>query len=167
LPAGGLTPGTIEPKYACALSGDALKVEISLPEASLPEASAPAERSGAAAGRSVAVVYLWGIQAPRPSQPSGEAAMDAAAQLYEGKSLAAAARSAGPEVCITGSVVAGDEVVAGEEDVGRALVRRGLTWQDQRGPSSAQLRALEREARRQEVGLWQQDAPAPPWAWGG
>jgi micrococcal nuclease len=49
--------------------------------------------------------------------------------------------------------------------VGRALIRLGLAWQDQRGPSSAQLRSLEQQARREEVGLWQQEAPTPPWAW--
>ncbi|WP_251930391.1 thermonuclease family protein [Salinibacter ruber] len=49
--------------------------------------------------------------------------------------------------------------------MGRALIRRGLAWQDQRGPSSARLRSLEQQARREEVGLWQQEAPTPPWAW--
>ncbi|WP_162893035.1 thermonuclease family protein [Salinibacter ruber] len=110
------------------------------------------------------MVYLWGIQAPRPGQPFGTAATEAAGRICEGKRLHVAARRAGPEGRITGSVVAEGKETSGREDVGRALIRLGLAWQDQRGPSSAQLRSLEQEARREEVGLWQQEAPTPPWA---
>ncbi|MCS4147655.1 thermonuclease family protein [Salinibacter ruber] len=136
------------------------------------------------------MVYLWGIQAPRPGQPFGAAATEAAGRICGGKRLHVAARRAGPEGRITGSVVAeetgspGEDTTgkdttgkdttgkgnagkgsSGNQDVGRALIRLGLAWQDQRGPSSAQLRSLEQEARREEVGLWQQEAPTPPWAW--
>ncbi|WP_259080768.1 thermonuclease family protein [Salinibacter ruber] len=162
-----------------ALSGDALRVGLSVSEAHAPE------RSGAAVGRVPAVVYLWGIQAPRPGQPFGAAATEAAGRICGGKRLHVAARRAGPEGRITGSVVAeetgspGEDTTgkdttgkgnagkgsSGNQDVGRALIRLGLAWQDQRGPSSAQLRSLEQEARREEVGLWQQEAPTPPWAW--
>ncbi|MCS4155491.1 thermonuclease family protein [Salinibacter ruber] len=158
------------------------------------EAHAP-ERPEAAVGWVSAVVYLWGIQAPRPGQPFGAAAAEAAGRLCKGKRLRVAARSAGPEDRITGSVVAeetgspGEDTTgkdttgkgnagkgnagkgnagkgsSGNQDVGRALIRLGLAWQDQRRPSSAQLRSLEQEARREEVGLWQQEAPTPPWAW--
>ncbi len=152
-PAGGPVPGTIEAAFIQALSGDALKVDLSVSGAPGP------------AGRDVAVVYLWGIQAPRPGQPFGEAATEATARLCGGKRLRVAARSAGPEARITGSVVAEGKGSDRGVDAGRALIRCGLAWQDQRGPSSAQLRAFEREARREEVGLWQQEAPTPPWAW--
>ncbi|MCS4162614.1 endonuclease YncB(thermonuclease family) [Salinibacter ruber] len=136
------------------------------------------------------MVYLWGIQAPRPGQPFGTAATEAAGRICKGKRLRVAARRAGPEGRITGSVVAeetgspGEDTTGkdttgkdttekgnagkgsgGNQDVGRALIRLGLAWQDQRRPSSAQLRSLEQEARREEVGLWQQEAPTPPWAW--
>nr|WP_272505300.1 thermonuclease family protein [Salinibacter ruber] len=151
---------------------------------SVSEAHAP-ERSGAAVGRVPAVVYLWGIQAPRPGQPFGAEATEAAGRICGGKRLHVAARRAGPEGRITGSVVAeetgspGEDTTgkdttgkgnagkgsSGNQDVGRALIRLGLAWQDQRGPSSARLRSLEQEARREEVGLWQQEAPTPPWAW--
>lgn len=165
-PDGGLVPGTIEATFLQALSGDVLKAHISFSEA--PGLS---RRSGATTGRSLVAVYLWGIQAPRPSQPFGTAATGAVARLCRGRGLTVAARRAGPEGRIAGSVAAeGNNGAGGEEaevqDVGRALVRRGLAWQDQRGPSSAQLRALEQEARRREAGLWQQEAPTPPWAWG-
>ncbi|MCS3668721.1 endonuclease YncB(thermonuclease family) [Salinibacter ruber] len=166
---------------------------------SVSEAHAP-ERPEAAVGRVPAVVYLWGVQAPRPGQPFGAAAAEAAGRICKGKRLRVAARSAGPEDRITGSVVAeetgspGEDTTgkdttgkgnagkgnagkgnagkgnagkgsSGNQDVGRALIRLGLAWQDQRGPSSARLRSLEQEARREEVGLWQQEAPTPPWAW--
>ncbi|WP_259225217.1 thermonuclease family protein [Salinibacter ruber] len=141
-----------------ALSGDALRVGLPVSEAHAPE------RSGTAAGRVPAVVYLWGIQAPRPGQPFGAAATEEVTRICEGKRLRVAARSAGPEGRIAGSVVAEGKETSGREDVGRALIRLGLAWQDQRGPSSARLRSLEQEARREEVGLWQQEAPTPPWA---
>ncbi|MCS4134327.1 thermonuclease family protein [Salinibacter ruber] len=162
-----------------ALSGDALRVGLSVSEAHAPE------RPEAATGRVPAVVYLWGVQAPRPGQPFGAAATEAAGRICEGKRLRVAARSAGPEGRITGSVVAeetgspGEDTTGkgsagkgsaekgsgGNQDVGRALIRLGLAWQDQRRPSSARLRSLEQKARREEVGLWQQEAPTPPWAW--
>jgi endonuclease YncB( thermonuclease family) len=162
-----------------ALSGDALRVGLPASEAHAPE------RSGTATGRVPAVVYLWGIQAPRPGQPFGAAATEAAGRICGGKRLHVAARRAGPEGRITGSVVAeetgspGEDTTgkdttgkgnagkgsSGNQDVGRALIRLGLAWQDQRRPSSAQLRSLEQEARREEVGVWQRADPIPPWAW--
>ncbi|MCS3613489.1 thermonuclease family protein [Salinibacter ruber] len=173
-PAGGSIPAAVEVVFLEALSGDALRVGLPASEAHAPE------RSGTATGRVPAVVYLWGIQAPRPGQPFGTEATVAASRICEGKRLRVAARSAGPEGRITGSVVAeetgspGEDTTekgnagkgsGGNQDVGRALIRLGLAWQDQRGPSSARLRSLEQEARREEVGLWQQEAPTPPWAW--
>ena len=158
-PAGIPIPATVEVVFLEALSGDALRVGLSVSEAHAPE------RSGAAVGRVPAVVYLWGIQAPRPGQPFGAAATEAAGRICKGKRLRVAARSAGPEGRITGSVVAEGKETSGRQDVGRALIRLGLAWQDQRKPSSAQLRSLEQEARREEVGLWQQASPTPPWSW--
>ncbi len=159
-PASGLIPAAIEMVFLEALSGDALRVSLSA-----SGRSSPLEEPGASAGRFPAVAHLWGIQAPRPGQPFGTAATEAASRICEGKRLRVAARSAGPEGRITGSVVAEGEETSERQDVGRALIRLGLAWQDQRGPSSAQLRSLEQEARREEVGLWQQEAPTPPWAW--
>ncbi len=158
-PAGSPIPAAVEVVFLEALSGDALRVGLSVSEPHAPE------RSEAATGRVPAVVYLWGIQAPRPGQPFGAAATEAAGRICGGKRLHVAARSAGPEGRIAGSVVAEGKGKSGDQDVGRALIRLGLAWQDQRGPSSAQLRSLEQEARREEVGLWQQEAPTPPWAW--
>ena len=154
------TPAAVEAVFLEALSGDALRVGLSA-----PGRSSPLEEPGASVGRVPAVVYLWGIQAPRPGQPFGTEATVAASRICEGKRLRVAARSAGSEGRITGSVVAEGEETSERQDVGRALIRLGLAWQDQRGPSSAQLRSLEQEARREEVGLWQQEAPTPPWAW--
>nr|WP_272592151.1 thermonuclease family protein [Salinibacter ruber] len=179
-PAGGLIPAAIEVVFLEALSGDALRVSLSA-----PGRSGPLEEPGASVGRVPAVVYLWGVQAPRPGQPFGAAATEAAGRICKGKRLRVAARRAGPEGRITGSVVAeetgspGEDTTGkdttekgnagkgsgGNQDVGRALIRLGLAWQDQRRPSSAQLRSLEQKARREEVGLWQQEAPTPPWAW--
>ncbi|MCS3658272.1 endonuclease YncB(thermonuclease family) [Salinibacter ruber] len=150
----------IEARFAWALSGDALRVSLSA-----SGRSGPLEEPGATAGRAPAVVYPWGIQAPRPGQLFGAAATEAAGRICGGKRLRVAARSAGPEGRIAGSVVAEGKGKSGDQDVGRALIRLGLAWQDQRGPSSAQLRSLEQKARWEEVGLWQQEAPTPPWAW--
>ncbi len=158
-PASGLISAAVEVVFLEALSGDALRVGLPASKAHAPE------RSRTADGRVPAVVYLWGIQAPRPGQPFGTAATEAAGRICGGKRLRVAARSAGPEGRITGSVVAEGKETSGREDVGRALIRRGLAWQDQRKPSSAQLRSLEQKARREEVGLWQRANPIPPWAW--
>ncbi len=159
-PAGIPIPAAVEVVFLEALSGDALRVGLSA-----PGRSSPLEEPGASAGRAPAVAPLWGIQAPRPGQPFGAAATEAADRICKGKRLRVAARRAGPEGRITGSVVAEGKETSERQDVGRALIRLGLAWQDQRGPSSARLRSLEQEARREEVGLWQQEAPTPPWAW--
>ncbi|MCS3613409.1 hypothetical protein [Salinibacter ruber] len=69
------------------------------------------------------------------------------------------------KACLIGKTGAGRKTPSGEEvlldgkrgaagkreDVGWALIRMGLAWQDQRRPSSARLRSLEQEARREEV----------------
>ncbi|WP_423819826.1 thermonuclease family protein [Salinibacter ruber] len=155
-PASGLIPAAVEVVFLETLSGDALRVGLPVSEAHAPE------RPEAATGRIPAAVYLWGIQAPRPGQPFGAAATEAASRICEGKRLRVAARRAGPEGRITGSVVAEGKETSERQDVGRALIRLGLAWQDQRGPSSAQLRSLEQESRREEVGLWQQEARPHP-----
>ncbi len=89
-PAGGPIPATVEVGFIQALSGDALKVSLSA-----SGRSSPLEELGAATGRVPAVVYLWGIQAPRPGQPFGAAATEAAGRICEGKRLHVAVRSAG------------------------------------------------------------------------
>jgi hypothetical protein len=88
-PTGGPIPAVIEARFAWALSGDALRVGLPVSEAHAPE------RSEAATGRVPTVVYLWGIQAPRPGQPFGTAATEAAGRICGGKRLRVAAQRAG------------------------------------------------------------------------
>jgi hypothetical protein len=49
--------------------------------------------------------------------------------------------------------------------VNQEMVRRGLVWVSTRGGDQHGLLALQREARRERIGLWQDTAPTPPWAW--
>lgn len=230
--------GLVEATLARAVSGSVLIVQVSEnrdrevrgPEDGGPEAGGreaePSEFSGPdkSPDHRPVVARIWGIDAPEPGQPFGEAAARAARQFCEGRRLRVAVRTGGalsqhltrqylgedrtqetaaskddsigdtssedsssvdfssgdssavspkpgvpvPDIYVTGSIVAVGSSTNGsssKKDVGRALVRRGLAWQDQRGPSSAQLRSLEMKARRQETGLWEQASPTPPWAW--
>ncbi len=141
-PAGIPTPAAVEAVFLEALSGDALRVSLSVSEASAPE------RPEAAVGRVPAVVYLWDIQAPRPGQPFGAAATEAAGRICGGKRLHVAARSAGPEGRIAGSVVAEETGSPGED----------TTEKDTTGKSSA-------GKERAETRMWA--GPSSAWGWRG
>lgn len=104
-------------------------------------------------------VRLWGVDAPEEGQPYGPAATAAAKELAEGKPCVVTAYDVGPYGRIIG------RVRAGEYDVGRSLVYNGVAWHSRKYDTSRQLVRLEKDARREEKGLWQQEAPVPPWQW--
>lgn len=111
-----------------------------------------------AASRAFLRVRLAGIDAPEADQPHGVAATRAL------KDMAL-------QQAVTLNVVGIDRygrklgrLFIGARSINAELVRRGHAWAWSRGVGEP-LRALEDEARRAGIGLWQDPAPVAPWAW--
>ena len=59
-------------------------------------------------------------------------------------------------------------LLADGSDLGLSAVEQGCAWCNPRhGPVSEVYRGAETIARRERRGLWQDDAPVPPWNWHG
>ena len=104
-------------------------------------------------------VRLADIDAPEQNQPHGEAATQALKAL-------ALKRRAMLEIVATD--VYGRKVGRLSVDsqlVNAEMVRRGLAWASTRGGDRNGMSALQREARRERVGLWQEAVPTSPWVW--
>ena len=103
-------------------------------------------------------VRLTGIDAPESDQPHGEAATRALRDM-------ALKQRAALEIVATdtyGRMLG--TLAVGSIQVNAELVRRGHAWASSRRADDA-LRTLQREAKRERRGLWQDTAPTPPWTW--
>ena len=50
-------------------------------------------------------------------------------------------------------------------DANAAMVRAGMAWAFTKYLTDPRIADIEREAREQNIGLWQDTAPVPPWQW--
>lgn len=50
-------------------------------------------------------------------------------------------------------------------DASQYQVAQGMAWFNSRYSSRAELASLQQQAQQQELGLWQQTNPTPPWLW--
>ena len=110
------------------------------------------------ASRAFLKIRLADIDAPEKDQPYGEAATRALTawvlnQRVEVTTMATDAH---------GRTIA--RIRMGEMLVNAELVRRGLAWASGYRRNAALLET-QREARRAQRGLWESDAPTPPWVW--
>lgn len=53
----------------------------------------------------------------------------------------------------------------GALNINEEMVRRGMAWEYSHFHSDRHYIALQRQARQQRRGLWQQADPIPPWQW--
>ncbi|WP_237763205.1 thermonuclease family protein [Thiobacillus denitrificans] len=102
---------------------------------------------------------LADIDAPEQDQPHGKAATRALSALLLNQRVEADTVA----IDTYGRTIA--RIRVGAVRVNQEMVRRGLAWASTRGGDHHDLLALQREARRQRIGLWQDAAPTPPWAW--
>lgn len=116
-------------------------------------------------------VRLASIDAPetshgknRPGQPYSQAARKELARLVVDQVITLRCYEQdhyGREVC--------DVPLADGRQASHILVAQGLAWANQQAGGKYlrdhQLIQLEREARQQQRGLWQQPNPVPPWMW--
>lgn len=56
-------------------------------------------------------------------------------------------------------------VICAGTDANAAMVRAGLAWAYTRYLTDPQIRAMEVVARREQLGLWADARPLPPWDW--
>jgi len=104
-------------------------------------------------------VRLADIDAPEQDQPHGEAATRALSALLLNQRVEVDSVA----IDTYGRTIA--HIRVGALRVNQEMVRRGLVWVSTRGGDQHGLLALQREARRERIGLWQDAAPTPPWAW--
>lgn len=50
-------------------------------------------------------------------------------------------------------------------NVNKEMIRLGMAWHYKKYSSDHQYAELEKEARRNKIGLWQDPNPVPPWDW--
>ena len=104
-------------------------------------------------------VRLADIDAPETGQPFGEAATEAlkARVLKQRTQLEIVATdSYGRKV---------GRISVDSQSVNAEMVRRGFAWVSTRGGDRNGMLALQHEARRERVGLWQDAEPTSPWVW--
>lgn len=109
-------------------------------------------------------IRILGIDAPEPGQPVGDLARQHLAQFLLEKTVT---------VAVTGVNSNGESnarVFSGEIDLGLQMVRDGAAWVDAEDSAKSldeqTLRAyqeMERMARQERRGIWQEDNPTPPW----
>jgi len=104
-------------------------------------------------------VRLTDVDAPEQDQPHGKAATRALSALLLNQRVEVDAVA----IDTYGRTIA--HIRVGALRVNQEMVRRGLVWVSTRGGDQHGLLALQREARRERIGLWLDTAPTPPWAW--
>jgi endonuclease YncB( thermonuclease family) len=114
-------------------------------------------------------VRLHAVDAPELVQPHGLAARDALARLTRQRSLALDCYKRDPRgraVCRVTDPGRSDAT----RDIELALLQQGFAWHyrafssEQTADERTEYAAAEADARALRRGLWQQDAPMPPWA---
>jgi endonuclease YncB( thermonuclease family) len=127
------------------------------------------ERRAAPAGEPRRIrVRLHAVDTPELVQPHGLAARDALASLTRQRSLALDCYKRDPRgraVCRVTDPGRSDAA----RDIELALLQQGFAWYyrafsgEQTADERAEYAAAEADARVLRRGLWQQDAPMPPW----
>ena len=114
-------------------------------------------------GEQARVRLAW-MDAPEPEQPLGAEATDWAEDALLGRRVVLTVQ----DVDGYGRLVAQLSVASDSHmwDVGATLARMGLAWLDPRyGEDRDSLREEQELARSEELGLWSQPSPVPPWDW--
>lgn len=104
-------------------------------------------------------IRLADIDAPESDQPYGADAAHALAAwvLHRRVAIDTVATD------IYGRTIA--HIRVGKREVGAEMVRGGFAWAAARARRTSELTAAQRRAQLAGRGLWQDNAPLPPWVW--
>lgn len=103
-------------------------------------------------------IRLFGVDCPEKGQDFGERARQFTASLVFGKEASVRPVTRDPY----GRVVAW--VSVDNVSLNHELVKAGLAWWFRRyAPKRRDLKRLEQDARKAEIGLWSHPNPIPPW----
>lgn len=107
-------------------------------------------------------VRLAQVDCPEPQQPFGREAKRFTTRAALGKTVVVENAVVDPyyKKRMRASVILPDG-----RDLGLELVKEGLAWNYRRYSTNPLLPDLEKDARRQKLGLWSQPNPTPPWQW--
>lgn len=104
-------------------------------------------------------VRLYGIDCPERGQAFGKVATDYTREFCAGKSVTVEQQDIDRYGRIVGTVRVGDKLL------NTALLQAGLAWHYKQYDKNKQWAALEDIARKNKVGLWQEQTPVAPWQW--
>ena len=104
-------------------------------------------------------VRLVGIDCPERYQPYSNVARQFLSDAIFGKEVMVVVDSEDQYGRALGWVFHDDKNIKQE------LLKAGLAWRYKRYSKDRELQALEDQARKQKMGLWQDKDPIPPWDW--
>lgn len=107
--------------------------------------------------QTIQVIRIWGIDCPEKKQRFGDKATTFLASLIVDKPLKLTVKSKdkyGRLVC---------QVYHEDMDIGLTMVRMGFAWHYVSITKNKALANAQVEAKRQQLGIWQDQDPTPPW----
>ncbi|MEZ6041452.1 MAG: thermonuclease family protein [Planctomycetaceae bacterium] len=118
-------------------------------------------------------ILLHGIDAPEIEQPFGNEAREYLSRVIGGKVVRVVQKdrdSSGGmigDVYIEATAVYSNpaNVILPDVFLNRALVQNGLAWHQKQNNADERLAFDEVKARKEELGLWSDPTPIPPWDW--
>jgi endonuclease YncB( thermonuclease family) len=124
--------------------------------------------------QSIHTVKLLGLAAPVSGQPFSPDATAELRRLTENKSLVATAVDRDENGTLLVLLCSADQPFFHDwqypeceigDSVNLSIARDGLAWAKAGQPGADAIVDVERTAREDRIGIWQQLAPIPPWQW--
>jgi len=112
-------------------------------------------------GQTQVKIRLYGIDCPEKGQPWGKRAK----QFTEDQCLGQTVLVFGRDTDRYGRLVA-EIMLPSQRILNHELLKAGLAWwYEKYAPEASLYRLLEKQARRERVGLWADPEPVAPWEW--
>ena len=120
-------------------------------------------------GDTIAILYnnktltirLAHIDCPEKKQPYGQAAK----QFMSNKCFGQTVTIQHHNEYDRSKRLIGEVITASGENLNKSLVKGGLAWHYKKYSTDNSYAALEQEARKQSIGLWNEPNPIAPWEW--